>query len=310
MLTLNDIINANFRKSGFSSGYKPEDVDAFLDKVKESYEQLLKTNIQQKETIASLEAENEQLVKKLDVLAQRVESYREDEDVIKNALISAQKLGEASIREARHKAEIILKDANLKAERIISAAEGEIERYDKELADLKQQVSDFRDNLLRMYKQHLTLITALPSQRREEPKEEDSQETETSVTEEQPKEEETAAVQVEEPAESADDSEKPEGEEPSVPETPEEPEAEQAEASPTSEEENEEKANGEEEYTLKVSSFPAGRGGRSSSDRCPFIRPYILTGRTILPKIPSLRWIFFTSTSRKMAGGLALIFCV
>lgn len=256
MLTLNDIINANFRKSGFSSGYKPEDVDAFLDKVKESYEQLLKTNIQQKETIASLEAENEQLVKKLDVLAQRVESYREDEDVIKNALISAQKLGEASIREARHKAEIILKDANLKAERIISAAEGEIERYDKELADLKQQVSDFRDNLLRMYKQHLTLITALPSQRREEPKEEDSQETETSVTEEQPKEEETAAVQVEEPAESADDSEKPEGEEPSVPETPEEPEAEQAEASPTSEEENEEKANGEEEYTLKVSSFP------------------------------------------------------
>lgn len=256
MLTLNDIINANFRKSGFSSGYKPEDVDAFLDKVKESYEQLLKTNIQQKETIASLEAENEQLVKKLDVLAQRVESYREDEDVIKNALISAQKLGEASIREARHKAEIILKDANLKAERIISAAEGEIERYDKELADLKQQVSDFRDNLLRMYKQHLTLITALPSQRREEPKEEDSQETETSVSEEQPKEEETAAVQVEESAESADDSEKPEGEEPSVPKTPEEPEAEQAEASPTSEEENEEKANGEEEYTLKVSSFP------------------------------------------------------
>ena len=41
MLTLNDIINANFRKSSFS-GYRPEDVDAFLDLVKESYEQLIK----------------------------------------------------------------------------------------------------------------------------------------------------------------------------------------------------------------------------------------------------------------------------
>ena len=250
MLTLNDIINANFRKSGFSSGYKPEDVDAFLDKVKESYEQLLKTNIQQKETIASLEAENEQLVKKLDVLAQRVESYREDEDVIKNALISAQKLGEASIREARHKAEIILKDANLKAERIISAAEGEIARYDKELADLKQQVSDFRDNLLRMYKQHLTLITALPSQRREEPKEEEPQETETPAQEEQPKEEGTAAAQEEETAAPADGSGKPEEEESSMQET---------QSGASAEGENGEQNNGEEEYTLKVSSFPPAK---------------------------------------------------
>lgn len=259
MLTLNDIINANFRKSGFSSGYKPEDVDAFLDKVKESYEQLLKTNIQQKETIASLEAENEQLVKKLDVLAQRVESYREDEDVIKNALISAQKLGEASIREARHKAEIILKDANLKAERIISAAEGEIARYDKELADLKQQVSDFRDNLLRMYKQHLTLITALPSQRREEPKEEEPQETETPAQKEQPKEEETAAAQEEESAAPADDSGKPEEEESSMQETPEEPAAQETESGTPAEGENGEQNDGEEEYTLKVSSFPPAK---------------------------------------------------
>ncbi len=166
MLTLNDIINANFRKSSFS-GYRPEDVDAFLDLVKESYEQLIKKNIEQKDTITSLKAENEQMVKKIEVLAERVETYRSEEDEIKNALVSAQKLGDASIREARHKAEIILKDANIKAERIVSGAQAQIGQYERELENLKKSVSDFRSSLLAMYKQHLTLIDALPSQKEE-----------------------------------------------------------------------------------------------------------------------------------------------
>lgn len=169
MLTLNDIINASFRKSSFS-GYRPEDVDAFLDLVKESYEQLIKKNIEQKDTITSLKAENEQMVKKIEVLAERVENYRGEEDEIKNALISAQKLGDASIREARHKAEIILKDANIKADRIVSGAQSQIGQYERELEELKKSVSDFRSSLLAMYKQHLTLINAMPSQKAEQPK--------------------------------------------------------------------------------------------------------------------------------------------
>ena len=36
MLTINDIINASFNKSNFG-GYKTEDVDIFIDEVKESY---------------------------------------------------------------------------------------------------------------------------------------------------------------------------------------------------------------------------------------------------------------------------------
>lgn len=169
MLTLNDIINASFRKSSFS-GYRPEDVDAFLDLVKESYEQLIKKNIEQKDTITSLKAENEQMVKKIEVLAERVETYRSEEDEIKNALVSAQKLSDASIREARHKAEIIVKDANIKADRIVNGAKSQIGQYERELEELKKSVSDFRANLLKMYKQHLTLIDAIPSQKAAEPK--------------------------------------------------------------------------------------------------------------------------------------------
>ena len=165
MLTLNEIINASFRKSNFS-GYRPEDVDTFLDEVKESYEMLIKKNIEQKETNDTLTAENERLEKENKELAVKVEQYQQDADEIKNALISAQKLGDAAIREARHKAEIILKDANLKAEKIVTAAQMEILDQKEELEDLKQLVSDFRANLLDMYKEHLTLINSLPASRK------------------------------------------------------------------------------------------------------------------------------------------------
>lgn len=170
MLSLNDIINASFRKSGFS-GYRTDDVDKFIDDVKESYDALTKKGIEQKEEFEKVKAENNQLLEKLKILAAKVEDYRQEEEEIKNALVSAQKLGDASIRESRHKAEIILKDANLKAERIISAANQEIAEQKKELDRLQQSVTDFRSKLLAIYKEHLTLIDALPT-RKPEPEEE------------------------------------------------------------------------------------------------------------------------------------------
>ncbi|HBN79800.1 MAG TPA: cell division protein DivIVA [Ruminococcaceae bacterium] len=166
MLTLNDIINVSFRKAGFS-GYRTEDVDSFIDQVRESFDTLIKKTIEQKEANEALSAENAKLNQKLDALAEKIEGYRKEEDEIKTALVSAQKLGEASVREARHKAEIILKDANLKAERIIGSAKTDVVSEKRELEDLKKKVSDFRSNLLAIYKEHLTLIDAIPAKKDE-----------------------------------------------------------------------------------------------------------------------------------------------
>ena len=161
MLSLNDIINVGFRKSGFS-GYRADDVEAFVDKVKTSYEELLKQSSGQAELIEKLKAENQQNVEKLKILASKIEEYRSEEDDIKNALISAQKLSEASVREARHKAEIIVKDADLKAEHIVSDADRQITEKKRELEELQKQVSDFRSRIMGLYKEHLTLISSLP----------------------------------------------------------------------------------------------------------------------------------------------------
>ncbi len=178
MLTLNEIANVSFRKSNFA-GYKPEDVDEFIDKVVESYDLLIKKNIEQKERNEQLTAENERLksaakgaaaapkekkpVAPEDIKLSEECEYTQEE--IKNALLSAQKLANATIREARQKAEALLGDANAKAERIVSVAQSEVNEQKEELDRLKKLVSDFRASLLDAYKEHLKLVNALPTQR-------------------------------------------------------------------------------------------------------------------------------------------------
>jgi len=167
---MNDIINVSFRKSGFS-GYKTDDVDVFIDQVRDSVDQMQKKEVEQEELVEKLKAENQQLTEKVKILADKVEQFRSEEDEIKNALISAQKVGDASVRESRHRAEIILKDANLKAERIEQEAQEKTLEQKREMERLQRSVSDFRARLLAAYKEHLTLIDALPSSKPEPQKE-------------------------------------------------------------------------------------------------------------------------------------------
>lgn len=148
MLTLNEIRNVNFRKANFG-GYRAEDVEAFIDEVQLSYDTLLR--------------ENAELVKKLEVLAAKLEEYQSEEDSIRNALMNAQRVGDASLRDAKHKAEIILKDATIKAEKIVSNAQTEIHRERDIIERMQRDIAEFKTRLLRAYKEHLTLINNLPT---------------------------------------------------------------------------------------------------------------------------------------------------
>ncbi|MBE6752832.1 MAG: DivIVA domain-containing protein [Ruminococcaceae bacterium] len=149
MLTLNEIRNVNFRKANFG-GYRAEDVEAFIDEVQLSYDTLLR--------------ENAELVKKLEVLAARLEEYQSEEDSIRNALMNAQKVGDASLRDAKHKAEIILKDATIKAEKIVASAQAEISQEREIIERMQRDIAEFKTRLLRAYKEHLALINGLPTE--------------------------------------------------------------------------------------------------------------------------------------------------
>lgn len=172
MLTLKQISEISFRKSNFS-GYKPEDVDDFIDEVTESFTALLKENQTAKAKIAELTEKNTEYKEKMVLLAQKVEQYKKDEEGIKDALLSAQKLGNQSVKEAKKKGDAILADANKKADNImndinnkqkkmVDEYEKQIEEKKKELDSLKALVTDFRTNLFGMYRDHLKQIENLP----------------------------------------------------------------------------------------------------------------------------------------------------
>ena len=111
MLSPQDVRAAQFEKN--IRGYRTEEVDRFLDKVEEQLKQDEDQAEELRRQIAELTAENQRLHKEM-------ESYEADGDMLKSALINAQRMGEHVIREANQKAEDILHRANLRGDDIIS----------------------------------------------------------------------------------------------------------------------------------------------------------------------------------------------
>lgn len=152
MLTPKEIAEKTFDKT-FGFGYRMDDVNAFLEQAAKSMSELLEIN--------------SDLEKKLEVLADKLTEYREDEESLRTAILGSQKLGDSVIRESKTKAEIILRDATIKAEAMTNHAKRQIEREQDNLLRTQREVASFKNRLLDMYKRHLELISALPGQEEE-----------------------------------------------------------------------------------------------------------------------------------------------
>ena len=155
MYTPDEIRNVVFTKS--LGGYKTSEVDEFIDRCADTVEALIK--------------EKTELSKKLEVLADKLVEYRNDEDSIRTALLSAQRLGDTVVREANHKAGLILDDANIKAQKIQETAQREIQTEKEELQRIQKEVSNFKNRMLSIYREHLELIKVLPEEEQEKPAE-------------------------------------------------------------------------------------------------------------------------------------------
>lgn len=148
MYTPQEIRSIEFTKT--LGGYKTTEVDDFIDGCADTVEALLK--------------EKNELAKKLEVLADKLVEYRNDEDSIRTALLSAQRLGDTVVREANHKAGLILDDANIKAKKIEETAKRNIVDEEKELERVKKEVSLFKNRMMSIYREHLSLIGLLPEE--------------------------------------------------------------------------------------------------------------------------------------------------
>lgn len=149
MLTIDEIKNISFRKATLSGGYRAEDVDAFIDEVIASFEQLKK--------------EKTNLVHKIDVLATRVEQYRSDEETVRNALLASQKVSDACVREAKEKAAKIVRDAENKAQSLLVEANRMTAIEKDNYLQLQSDAVALRSELIELYKKHIQAINDLPT---------------------------------------------------------------------------------------------------------------------------------------------------
>ena len=176
MFNANEIRQITFEK--VVRGYRPEDVESFMEKIADEFE--------------ALAAEKQEIEGQLYILAERIEQYKTEEESIKATLISAQKLGESIIAESRQKAEAILKDANIRKNDILASAHEEFAMYEENLARIKKETSDFKIHVLSMYKDHIESLSRVPEIKaepaavvaEEQPAEEKVEETAVEATEE------------------------------------------------------------------------------------------------------------------------------
>lgn len=186
MLTAADVKNITFSKA--MGGFKPEEVDVFLDKVEADYvrfEQIIK---EYQATIENLNKE--------------IEGYKFSQNSIQNVLVSAQKLADQIINEAKEKSEEIvsnaqssisaitahekelsatfelkaqerrsalekelntmIKDAQAKADAVTKAAEDSVARQQALFDRLKLEISGFKSGITAKYKEHLELLKTIP----------------------------------------------------------------------------------------------------------------------------------------------------
>jgi cell division initiation protein len=113
------VFKANFR------GYDKEEVNRFLEQVAQTVELLNRDNAVQREKIAMLE--------------QQLAELKRTEATLSSTLLSAQSLAEDVKRNAQREADLLIKEAELKASELIRQAGIELTDTQRDLSALRKQ---------------------------------------------------------------------------------------------------------------------------------------------------------------------------
>lgn len=146
-LTPLDIYNKEFRRA--LRGYHEDEVNEFLDEVVRDYEAVLRENDEMKQQLAGIN--------------ERVEQYKKLEESVKNALIVAQATADEVRQAARKEAELIVREAEAKAQALIEAAERRVREQEEQLEALRREWDIFRARMRSMLQTQLALLSDEPA---------------------------------------------------------------------------------------------------------------------------------------------------
>lgn len=131
MITPQDI-----REKAFGNavrGYNVDAVDEFLDEIADDYTALVK--------------ENSSLKSKMRVLVEKIEEYRQTEDSMRLALLSAQKMSAQIEAEAKERAEKLVSEAQAKADNAQREAQASIANELAKLSEAKKATQKYVDHM-------------------------------------------------------------------------------------------------------------------------------------------------------------------
>lgn len=125
-------------------GFDVEDVYAFLEVIREEMEDLLRENASLKEQIHRAE--------------QQLQEYRDMENTLRETLMTAQQLVEDYKNNARKEADLIIREAELKADAMIKEAQEKVIKIHEDIVDLKGIRRHFKEELKRLIESHLMML--------------------------------------------------------------------------------------------------------------------------------------------------------
>jgi DivIVA domain-containing protein len=150
-LTPVDIRAQEFRKT--LRGYDTGDVDDFRQRVADELERLLKER-----------AENEG---KLQQLREQLKGFRDREKALNDALVMAQQLRAETEQAARKEAELIAREARVKADETLNEAKAEERAVRREIETAQRQFSSYLASFRTLLERYLSEVDALEAHGRD-----------------------------------------------------------------------------------------------------------------------------------------------
>ncbi|MBW2036625.1 MAG: DivIVA domain-containing protein [Deltaproteobacteria bacterium] len=139
-----DIQQQQFRIS--FRGFNVREVDAFLERVAESLENLI--------------LENQTLAQEVKNLKIEVQEFRDREKAFRRAMVNAQKMLEDMKHNAEKEAELIISEARVKAEKILSSANNRLHQLLNDISELKTQRAQLEIEITSVLDAHAKLLNA------------------------------------------------------------------------------------------------------------------------------------------------------
>ncbi len=125
-------------------GYDEEDVESFLELIREEMEELLRDNSTLREEAKKLE--------------RQLKEYKTLETTLKDTLITTQQMVEGFKNNAQKEADLIRKESELKADEILRGAQEKVVNIHEDITDLKGIRRHFKEELRRLIESHLGML--------------------------------------------------------------------------------------------------------------------------------------------------------